>query len=41
MQKRQELKHLKESLAVFGAHFLDEKGEPVKTATMSTSLRLC
>jgi hypothetical protein len=29
-KKRQEPKHRKESLAVFGAHFPDEKGEPLK-----------
>jgi hypothetical protein len=34
-KKRQEPKHLKESLAVFGAHFPDEKEEPVKSSTMT------
>jgi hypothetical protein len=38
-KKRQEPKHLKESLAVFGAHFSDEKGEPVKSSTMSDVLK--
>ena len=28
-----------ETLAVFGAHFTDEKGEPVKTSTMSGVLK--
>jgi hypothetical protein len=32
MKKRQELKHLKESLAVFGARFPNENGELVKTS---------
>jgi hypothetical protein len=38
-KKCQEPKHLNESLAVFEAHFLDEKGEPVKTSTMSDVLK--
>jgi hypothetical protein len=38
-KKRQEPKHLKESLATFGAHFPDEKGEPVKSSTMSDVIR--
>jgi hypothetical protein len=32
-------KHLKESLAVFGAHFPDEKGELVKLPQCLTSLK--
>ena len=31
---RLEPQHTKETLFVFGAHFPDEKGEPVKTSTM-------
>jgi hypothetical protein len=38
-EKCRELKHLKESLAVFGAHFPDKKGEPVKTPTKSDVLK--
>jgi hypothetical protein len=38
-RKCREPKHLKELLAVFGAHFPDEKGEPVKTSTMSDVLK--
>jgi len=32
--ERQEPKHQKESLTVFGAHFPDESGGPVKSSTM-------
>jgi len=38
-KKRRESKHLKESLAVFGTHFPDEKGEPVKSSTISDVLK--
>jgi hypothetical protein len=38
-KKCRELNHLKESLAVFGAHFPDKKREPVKTSTMSDVLK--
>jgi len=38
-KKRQEPKHLKESLAAFGAHFPYEKGKPIKSSTMSNVLK--
>ena len=38
MQKRLDPQHAKEALAVYGAHFTGEKGEPVKTSTMSDVL---
>ena len=38
-KKRLEPQHTKESLSVFGAHYPDERGEPVKTSTMSDVLK--
>jgi hypothetical protein len=38
-KKRQEPKHLKESLAAFGTHFPDANGDPVKSSTMSDVLK--
>ena len=38
-KKRLEHQHAKESLSVFGAHFTDERGEPVKASTMSDVLK--
>ena len=38
-EKRLDPQHAKETLAVFGAHFPDEKGEPIKTSTLSDVLK--
>ena len=38
-KKRLEPRHAKEALSVFGAHFPDGKGEPVKTSTVSDVLK--
>ena len=38
-KKRRDPKHLKESLAVSRAHFPDEKGESVKSFTISDTLK--